>query len=530
MTLARCGALSVALGIVFVVPALAQSQADISAKINSALPDNGRGQITASGLRGVMNSFNAARGAPNGIAELGPDGRLVPAQGQTTFTSGNFPNGVSSSGMASDNKITSGLYGAANRGPDASIGPVLNNDGTVTLFGQNTPANGTWTSADASLKCEPILGPFHEAGSDLTRCQSTRYFTATGDENKGEYGTILNMRSNSGFPTACSRNKFYPELGSCVNNGNMYRVKAAAKNGSGQVTQTYYGTTAATGSGPTGTDPNADQVDGGVTWRYDPAFSPGNGGKSNLVLMTYQEANAGAMWTGAFAHQIADGGAKKTAFTLELDLNNYWGDYTQGPGGPTATALQIFTGGPYRSSKAVGIGQYSEPAPGQTSLVNGMEFCCASLVRDNTILDLTGSTNGYMNQGYHAGSAFTDGSNSAVSFNSYGGAGIGFRHTGASGVGLRLDGSYSGFQIQGQNWNVNPVGEITAAGVNVSVGALKPAQYTVAGLFPCVANSKGSVVVVTDLAADPAYRGLITAGGGSISALAFCTGSAWVAH
>ena len=57
-------------------PALAQSKDDITSRIDAALPDNGRGQITASGLRGVLNSLNAARGQPSGIAELDVQGKL----------------------------------------------------------------------------------------------------------------------------------------------------------------------------------------------------------------------------------------------------------------------------------------------------------------------------------------------------------------------------------------------------------------------------------------------------------------------
>lgn len=432
-------------------------------------------------------------------------------------------------------KLMTGAFGAANRGPDASIGPVLEADGTVTMFGPNTPYSGTWITNDQSLKCEPVVGPFHPAGTDLTRCGMARYITSTGDENHGEYGNIFNMRNNTGFPTSCQRSKFYPEFGSCLNDGGkMYRVKE--KNGS----TTYYGTTAASGAGPTGTGDTI--VDGGVTWRYEPNFAPGNGGKTNLGVFTYQEANSGAMWSAAMAHQIATGGPKKNAYTMELDLVNFWGDYASGPAGPVASALQIFTGGPNRSTSAISIGQYSPPTVDPTSLINGMTFGGATLIRDNTVLDGTSSTNGYMNQGYHAGSAFTDGSNSAISFNSYGGASVGFRHVGSSAVGLQLQGAYSGFQVQGQGWTVNPTGVVTSAGaivngtatvgtgLTVNQGALKPAQYTVAGLFPCVTASRGSVVVVTDLAAGPTYRQPITAGGGIETALALCTGSVWVAH
>ncbi|SFV13446.1 hypothetical protein SAMN02799631_05687 [Methylobacterium sp. 174MFSha1.1] len=320
------------------------------------------------------------------------------------------------------------------------------------------PANGTYTSPTASLQAEPALGPFHGMAQDLTRAQSVRYFTARGDSNKGEYGTLLNMVAKAGFPTACARRRFYPEGGACLNDdGKMYRVKERSG------AKTYYGTTATSGTGPLGT--GSAIVDGGVTWRYEPNYAPGNGGKANLTVMTYQDADAGGAWTGAFAHQIAQGGNKKTAFTLELDMNNYWGDYAFGPAGPNATALQIFTGGPHRASAAIAVGQYTQPTDA-ASLVNAMTLCCATLASDNTILDNTGSHNGIANLGTHAGSAFTDGSGSAISFNSYGGAPVAFRSAGQKAVGLKIEGRYSEFQVEGVAWSVNPAGILTAARLN----------------------------------------------------------------
>lgn len=348
--------------------------------------------------------------------------------------------------------------------------PAFTGTSRVTGVGPTTdlitsvPANGTFISSEgtggAPLQAEPALGPFHGVAPDLTRAQTVRYFTPAGDDNKGEYGTLLNMVSNTGFPTARQPNKRYYEYSSCLSDGGkMYRVK----------TGTGGGTTAATGSGPSGTDPNLDQVDGSVIWRYEPNFSPGNGGKTNLCLMTYQDSNSGAAWTGAFAHQIAGGGYKKNAFSIEIDLTNFWGDYATGPAGPNATALVVLMGGPHRSSAALAIGQYDQPH-GVASAVNGITIGGASLCSDNTIYDQTNSRNGIFNQGYHSGSTFTDGSGSAVSFNSYGGASVGFRHAGSSAVGLKLEGAYGFFQVQGVGWNVNPGGALTATGVVTSNG------------------------------------------------------------
>jgi hypothetical protein len=65
----------------------AQSQDQIAAQIAASLPDNGRGAITASGLRGVLNSLNGAVGnvtatigVPNGIASLDSSGRIPASQ------------------------------------------------------------------------------------------------------------------------------------------------------------------------------------------------------------------------------------------------------------------------------------------------------------------------------------------------------------------------------------------------------------------------------------------------------------------
>jgi hypothetical protein len=74
------GLLSAALLVSDVTLASAQSQSDIANKIGASLPDNGRGQITASGVRGVLNAINGARGVPTGIATLDSNGVLPVGQ------------------------------------------------------------------------------------------------------------------------------------------------------------------------------------------------------------------------------------------------------------------------------------------------------------------------------------------------------------------------------------------------------------------------------------------------------------------
>lgn len=70
-------------------PVLAQSKDDIAAKIESALPSTGRGQITGANLRDVLKTFNGARGQPGGIAELGTDGKLPGERMPSVFSTDN---------------------------------------------------------------------------------------------------------------------------------------------------------------------------------------------------------------------------------------------------------------------------------------------------------------------------------------------------------------------------------------------------------------------------------------------------------
>ena len=382
------------------------------------------------------------------------------------------------------------------------------------------PSDGTYSAdSGAPFMAEPILGPFYGAAGDFTRAQTARWFTTRDDSNKSEYGTLLNMKASTGFPKPWTPITSYVAHGTVLNNGAMYRVARP-------------GISASEGPGPIGT--GSDIRDGSVVWNFEPNFSPANGGKINLGVFTYQDKDAGATWTAAFDHQVAGGGLKKNATTLELDLANYWGDYAIGVTGPAATALQIFTGGPHRSSAAIAIGQYSVPRD-TTALVNGVTLCCGTLIGDNSVLDATGSHNGFMNIGKHAGSAFTDGSGSQISFNSYGGADTAFRAAGTMGVGLTLtDGIYTAYQIKGKGWNVAPDGSLTVPRITTSNGGLQLASYTVSrlGSLACAAGTKGSLVMLTDVSGKIAYRADIAtvSGGGSETVLAFCNGRNWEMH
>jgi hypothetical protein len=66
--------------------------------------------------------------------------------------------------------------------------------------------------------------------------------------------------------------------------------------------------------------------------------------------------------------------------------------------------------------------------------------------------------------------------------------------------------------------------------MTMSGGIELPPATTVAGLsaIPCTAAATGQLRVVSD-ATTPAYNGALT-GGGAVVVIAFCNGTAWLAH
>ncbi|GJD54080.1 hypothetical protein OPKNFCMD_6861 [Methylobacterium crusticola] len=388
----------------------------------------------------AVNALYYQRAQANGLATLGADGRLPSSQ---------IPAGAAFS-------------------QSISVGAGAEN--AIDLI-TSAPTNGTWIT-HGSLKAEPILGPFNGVAQDLTRAGLARWYTASGNSDTGEYANLFNMHVTGGYPTAWQGRSAYRARSTVINGGRMYVVKPGTRGG-----------TSAASGGPTGTTPGVDIADGSVIWRYEPNMQAANGGKTNFALMTYADTNASATWGAAIDTQISNGTNRINVNSVEIDLNNYRLDYgARAPGG-SANALQIFMGGPRRSSAALAISAYDTPSDAANS-VNGITLCCDRLVSDNSILDLT-----------HAQ------------------------------TGIRLGGVYSGYQITGTGWNVNPVGVLTAAGAVMTAG-FRLAPFTVSTLYACVPASVGTMAYVTD-ATSPAYDAVVTTGGGTKLSPVFCDGTAW---
>jgi hypothetical protein len=154
----------------------AQSQDDIAGKITSTLPDNGRGQITASGLRGVLNAFNNARGVPNGLATLGFDGKLVPSQ-------------APSQTGATQLRVTDQL----------SVSPTcFSTDGAFAVDGTGAwepTCFGTFLATNMDIKVYPTRG----AGKDLTVSPLPTNFQFTRSLIQGQGNAAVEKEANGQF-------------------------------------------------------------------------------------------------------------------------------------------------------------------------------------------------------------------------------------------------------------------------------------------------------------------------------------------
>lgn len=262
--------------------ALAQSQADIASKINSALPDNGRGQITASGLRGVMNSLNGARGQPNGIAELGPDGRLLASQGQTTFTDGNFPGSVTA---------TNGLFGKVKSGPATpGVDTTLSTRFGAGVREYKNPnviafSPGNTFSICPALSCLAGNGD-GSPSNDHHRTTMLVSGTTQDDAHSQENTLSVITTIDKGYATQWAANTTYAANANVRNGSEIYRAAASCTSGN---------------SGPGGLALSGI-VDGSCRWGWINAAAIN--AKVGAYVETKVMPGAGPAWGAAFNYHF----------------------------------------------------------------------------------------------------------------------------------------------------------------------------------------------------------------------------------
>ncbi|MDV2988030.1 UNVERIFIED_CONTAM: hypothetical protein Q9R58_27385 [Methylobacteriaceae bacterium AG10] len=192
--------------------ALAQSQSDISAKIESKLPDNGRGQITGGNIRDVFNAFNAARGKPNGIANLDENGRLPPSVTPSDLS----PNKLTlpdtdqgSTGNISGMSALSAATGTVNRVLADKLFEQLSvndfykaSDGNDYLPAFNRaiaamPASGGTIRVPRRNGCYPVTGPI-AIGDGSTSAASTKQNISIEGDGTGGTGNQLGYNTDKG--------------------------------------------------------------------------------------------------------------------------------------------------------------------------------------------------------------------------------------------------------------------------------------------------------------------------------------------
>lgn len=285
---------------------------------------------------------------------------------------------------AAINELTGGpflqLAGGTMLGDIAPYFGTVNTNQLIDLITSQPPSGIYQTAGASNIQAEPILGPHW--GVDFTRARTVSYATTTLGSNVGEYMHLYNLIAATGFPAAWQANTAYLLHDTVTNGGNMYSVTTA-------------GTSAASG-GPSGT--GASIADGTVVWMYQAANQAENGGKVNLGVFTYADVNSGHAWGIANDLQISAGSNKVAAYAQEIDLNNYRMDYDTGPPGPAAVALQIFAGGPNRSSYAIAVAAQGTPTD-PANFVYGLTMQGAQLVSDADILLNTGANIGVEVQG-----------------------------------------------------------------------------------------------------------------------------------
>ncbi|MBB2961814.1 hypothetical protein [Methylobacterium sp. R2-1] len=152
-------------------PALAQSQGDLTSKINALLPTNNRGQITAANIRDVLLTFNDARGRAGGFAELGPDGKLAPSQAPDLSSQTVVPNSSAASGTLAKlfaDRIT--------RESPIITGLLRQTDPVACLS-----TSGKWTGDNTATWVPSCLGVFSATSSSAIPVHATRGTASSND-------------------------------------------------------------------------------------------------------------------------------------------------------------------------------------------------------------------------------------------------------------------------------------------------------------------------------------------------------------
>lgn len=496
-------------------PVLAQSRDEIAAKINSALPSNGRGQITAQSIRDVMNSLNAARGQPNGIAELDAAGRLPSERTPSVLA----PEAIQLLGPNSTGDVSK-MSVAPN--PDATAGTLAKALGDISGF--KAPGASGVARLDAvynvvnsrSLFNSPLSG---QPGDWLGN-------TAGGGPNQYGYGGLGQIVALSGigdvgitgatrtedittsgrFPAAGNFQAFNFKTVNPLTSWGLYS-EARRKKGAGQIH---------------GIEANVTDLGDGSDRTIPSAMGAG----VNAVYSAWTSALNVACGGNVTTRTLPDG-------TVVQQQTGWDGEKNVTQAANCGVALPIYANGA-KFEKGIIIGDNALVGCDGTG---GSKTCTGVEMGRGTNL---GWIDGTTRLGASLGSdvsptgnplrlRFTD---FGAIFDGGGGATLNVigKSTDVNGIQMLGGGSASAPARLVAAGSANASLGLSAAGLGVvqmqSVMLLTP--YTVATLPVCDGSRVGGMAYVTD-ASSPQYRSGVVGGGTAIVPV-FCSGSAWEAH
>jgi hypothetical protein len=417
-------------------PGLAQSQGDIAAQITASVPDNGRGQITAAGLRGVLNalngsigSFTTALGSPNGVATLGSDGKLTSSQVPPV-------NSVLLAGVGALNTTYAGT-----KTPNAA---VMGSGNSVSFCPALSCING------------PTSGGTNPAYFDHQRASLLLSTTTQVDGQAEEQTLAVTTTVATGYAPQRQNNTAYT-LGANVTvgpgfGGAVYRA----------ITSGTTGTTAPPSARPTSLPYTYN--DGSVTWLWI------NDAAINAKLSAYFETRAvpgaGQVWGAVSNLELDPGMTPVFASSGEFDITNNTGTDCAA-GISNCFGLYVVAAGTNSNTSGIQVEGRGTPG-GLPSSLFGIRLA-GPLGSVSAISVATSGGSSALGIGTFGAASFSsaaidDASTAPAGINMSGSktlAAIRLAATTFNGIDLS-SGTYSGSQITGINFSVSPTGGLSA--------------------------------------------------------------------
>lgn len=419
-----------------------------------------------------------------------------------------------------DSGLISGLAGRLAAAVDTQSVAVTANGGSGTVSNlTGSTSSGTYTSgAGAYLSFYPTVG--YNAG-DHQRAQGLTQFNSVQDATISETGLSINATMNTGVATAWAKSTAYATGAEIDTGGNVYKATAG-------------GTSASTGSGPSGT--GLSITDGTVTWAYQ-CVDQCNA-KMPLFVSAVAGSGAGKVWAGDVDLVLNSGWAGGFASAFEIDMTN-------NAGANCATCQSLFISGNAGTNTIQAAVSVYTPSVTGFQWVNAYQVTGTKTASNASYSDAASGSYSYQDTGVHTYGVYLHGNYSTGALWSdqsltvqYDNARVNFFPASTnnqwrliSNVTSSADGGMV-LQHTTDGFNSNFTNAITAnndGSVQVGKG-IQVSNTTYAALPTCNATNTGYIAHITDAAsAITAWHQQVTAGGGSSGAFIACNGSGWYA-